>query len=233
MDNYKQRILLLLLIILAVTPGFCQTKGMYKTSIVRAAPGRLFDLIEYYKIGIADAKSSGKDEPVMMRHSQGDQWDLLILQPIRNISESQSPDYGSEYYDMVAWKEDIYGYGANHEEYKNRINEGGYYHVEMFVSLPGKQKELLKERQMENEYLRLIERPENLIFTRDQGGGKFDIFTIGIYRDIKHYAESADIPDDKEQEAAIKAGFEGSATIGTYLRTLINEHHDTLARRIE
>jgi len=233
MIYYKQGISLLLFTILSVTSGFCQSNSMYKTSIVRAAPGKLLDLIEYYKNEITVARSSGADEPVMMRHSQGDQWDLLILQPIMDLDNSINPAYGSKYYDMIAWKEDIFGYGPEHQDFKNRINEGRYYHVEMFVSLAGKQKELLKEREMENQYLRLIERPENLIFTRDMGGGKFDIFTIGIYKDIKHYAESADIPEDKKQEAAIKAGFEGADKIGIYLRTLINEHHDTLAGRVE
>ena len=233
MINYQQRFPLLLITVLAVTSGFCQSNSMYKTSIVRAAPGKLLDLIDYYKNEIAVARSSEYDEPVMMRHSQGDQWDLLVLQPIMELDNSMNPVYGNKYYDMIAWKEDIFGYGTEHQDFKNRINEGRYYHVEMFVSLAGKQNELLKEREMENQYLRLIERPENLIFTRDMGGGKFDIFTIGIYKDIKHYAESADIPEDKKQEAAIKAGFEGADKIGTYLRTLINEHHDTLAGRVE
>ncbi len=233
MNNFQQGISLVILTVLSLTSGFCQSKSMYKTTIVRAAPGKLMDLIDYYKNEISIAKSSGEDEPVMMRHSQGDQWDLLILQPIMELNNSMNPSYGNKYYDMIAWKEDIFGYGPKHQDFKNRINEGRYYHVEMFVSLAGKQKELLTEREMENHYLRLIERPENLIFTRDMGGGKFDIFTIGIYNDIKHYAESADIPEDKKQEAAIKAGFEGADKIGTYLRTLINEHHDTLAGRIE
>ncbi len=55
------------------------------------------------------------------------------------------------------------------------------------------------------------------------------LFTLGFYRDLKHYAESADIPE-KDQEAPAKAaGFEGASHIGTYLRNLISEHHDTLA----
>ena len=48
-------------------------------------------------------------------------------------------------------------------------------------------------------------------------------------RDLKHFAESADIPEEKEEEAARHAGFEAANRIGTYLRTLIHQHHDTLA----
>jgi len=148
MNNCQHVSNLLLLAILSVTSGFSQSKSMYKTSIVRAAPGKLIDLIDYYKNEIAVKKTSGEDEPVMMRHSQGDQWDLLILQPIMDLDNSMNPAYGNKYYDMIAWKEDIFGYGPEHQEFKNRINEGRYYHVEMFVSLAGKQNELLKEREM-------------------------------------------------------------------------------------
>ena len=133
MIYYKQGISLLLLIILVVTSGFCQSNSMYKTSIVRAAPGKLLDLLDYYKNEISVARSSGEDEPVMMRHSQGDQWDLLILQPIMDLDNSLNPSYGNKYYDMIAWKEDIFGYGPEHLDFKNRINEGRYYHVEMFA----------------------------------------------------------------------------------------------------
>ena len=38
-----------------------------------------------------------------------------------------------------------------------------------------------------------LKEPENFIFVRDQGAA-WDIFTIGVFRDLKHYAESADVP---------------------------------------
>ena len=63
---------------------------------------------------------------------------------------------------------------------------------------------------------------------RDQGAA-WDLFTIGCFRDLKHYAQAADV-SQKDQDAAAKAaGFESSNQIGPYLRTLISLHHDTLA----
>jgi hypothetical protein len=97
----------------------------------------------------------------------------------------------------------------------------------MFIALPGKKAELLREREMENDYLRRIDRPQNLIFTKTLGGS-WDAFTLGLYRDLKHYAESADTPPDRQEQAARAAGFEGADRIGTYLRTLIARHNDTL-----
>ena len=75
---------------------------------------------------------------------------------------------------------------------------------------------------------RARKRPENFIFVRDQGAA-WDVFTIGVYRDLKHYAESADILVQQQEEAAKKAGFDSASAIGPYLRTLIRTHHDTLA----
>ena len=102
----------------------------------------------------------------------------------------------------------------------------------MFVALPGKQNELLAQREMENVYLQEIGRGKNLIFTVDQGG-HWDSFTLGGYRDIKHFAESADIPLEVEEKAAIKAGFKGANHISPYLRSLIDMHHDTLGGKVE
>jgi len=81
---------------------------------------------------------------------------------------------------------------------------------------------------MENAYQRTLKRPVNFIFVRDQGAA-WDIFTLGLYRDLKHYAESADLAEKDREAAAKAAGFESSNHIGPYLRSLINKHHDTLA----
>ncbi len=80
---------------------------------------------------------------------------------------------------------------------------------------------------MENHYLRELDRPQNLIFVRE-AGGPWDSFTLGFYRDLKHYSESADIPAEAADRAAKTAGFEGGDRIGSYLRRLILYHRDTL-----
>jgi hypothetical protein len=102
-----------------------------------------------------------------------------------------------------------------------------YYHVEMFVALAGRRRELLEERRMENHYLRELDRPQNLIFVRE-AGGPWDSFTLGFYRDMKHYAESADIPAEAEDRAAKAAGFQGADQIGSFLRRFLLYHRDTL-----
>ena len=212
---------------------------LYKVSLVQAAPGKLTDLIDLNKARFADLKAAGDELPLWMRHSQGDHWDLMILSPMgsyadyyqrdriakRSQAEAKSAKLLPE---EIAWQEDLFVYGPPVAELRKAFADGGFFHVEMFVSLPGQFADLLKEREMENAYSRALKEPENFIFVRDQGAA-WDIFTVGVYRDLKHYAESADVPA-KDQEAAAKAaGFDAPSQIGPYLRRFIREHHDTLA----
>jgi hypothetical protein len=70
-------------------------------------------------------------------------------------------------------------------------------------------------------------RPQNAVFVRE-AGGSWDCFTLGPYKGWKHYAERDDIPKDKSAAAAKAAGFAGDDQIGPYLRSLIQDHHDSL-----
>ena len=118
------------------------------------------------------------------------------------------------------------------ETVKRAFENTAYYHIEIFMSLPGKQAELFKEREMENAYQVETGRPENLIFTRDQGAG-WDLFTLGCYRDLKHWADSGDYSKEMRDAAARKAGFADADSIGPYMRTLIDMHRDTMGVAIK
>jgi hypothetical protein len=130
--------------------------------------------------------------------------------------------------DATAWTEDVFVFGPPLPAVRAALGPAGFFHIEMFEALPGKRAGLLKQREMENDYSRRMGLPENLIFVRDSGAA-WDLFTVGGYRDLKHYAEGSDLPEGKSDEAARAAGFDGAKGIGPYLRTLIALHHDTLA----
>jgi len=214
---------------------------MYKTTLVQAAPGKLLELIDLYKTRASAYQAAGDDAPLWMRHSQGDRWDLLILFPIGSYSEYYQPqrvakraqadasqNLSEKFQQDIAWQEDVFVSGPPLEALRKAFAEGAFFHVEMFQALPGKFADLKQERVMENTYARGIKEPENFIFVRDQGAA-WDIFTIGVFRDLKHYAQSTDVPA-KDQEAAAKAaGFDAPSQIGPYLRRFIALHHDTLA----
>jgi len=232
-------LLLIILALFAVSTSAAAPTYLYQAKLVQAAPGKLLELIELQKSRLTEYRNAGDDQPLMMRHSQGDHWDLLLLIPMKSYSDYYSPERVSkrkqvlkesqEKLDaLIAWQEDVFVYGPSLSELQKAFASSAYFHVEMFDALAGKQSELFKEREMENAYLKTLKRPENLIFVRDQGAS-WDLFTIGTYRDLKHFAESAGIPETEQDAAAKAAGFEAASRIGPYLRTLISSHHDTLA----
>lgn len=218
----------------AATPTY-----LYRARLIQAAPGKLLDVIDLLKATQARYKEVGDEPPLLMRHSQGDRWDLLSLIPMKSYHEYYSAERTAKRAaafkqthasldELVAWQEDVFVYGPPVADLRTELSSSAFFHVEMFDALAGKQSELYKEREMENAYLKALKRPENFIFVRDQGAA-WDLFTIGAYRDLKHFAESAGIPESEQEAAAKAAGFEAASRIGPYLRTLINAHHDTLA----
>lgn len=216
---------------------------LYRAKLVQAAPGKLLDLIELHKSSLSGYKDAGDEQPLAMRHSQGDRWDLLILIPMKSYEAYYSTERVAKRRQalsgiqgrleaLIAWQEDIFVYGPPLGELQTAFASSGFFHVEMFDALAAKQAELFKEREMENAYQKALKRPENFIFVRDQGAA-CDLFTIGAYRDLKHFAESAGFSETEQDSAARGAGFEAANRIGPYLRTLISSHHDTLAVKIK
>jgi hypothetical protein len=214
---------------------------LYQVKLIRAAPGKLLEVIDLLKADMKNYQAYGIEQPYLIRHSQGDHWDLMMIYPINDLatyfsddfqkglagSNSLGKDYGDPFFQQISHQEESIVKGPGKALFHDWFRQYGYYHVEIFTSLAGKQAELLREREMENVYLEEINRRPNFIFTKVTGAA-WDIFTIGCYTGLKDYAASADIPIEDENRAAKKAGFESVYTIGSYLRSLILVHHDTL-----
>lgn len=216
---------------------------LYRVTLVQASPGKMTELIDLYKQRFAADASAGDEAPLWMRHSQGDHWDLMILQPMGSYAQFFSNERmaqrqraeqatAARMRDDIAWQEDLYCAGPAIAELRRAFAEGSFFHVEMFVALAGHFDDLYRERQMENAYGRGVHQPENFIFVRDSGAA-WDLFTIGVFRDLKHYAESANLSPQQQDAAAKAAGFESASQIGPYLRRFISTHHDTLAVAIK
>ncbi|MBN2408664.1 MAG: hypothetical protein JXE07_02915 [Candidatus Aminicenantes bacterium] len=238
----------------AVTPAnppqTAEPAYLYKTTFVRAAPGKLLELIDLTKSRMDVYDASGDERPFWWRHTQGDQWDLMLLFPMGSYSEFYSKErmarrnkaaeasalphkaFLRKLNACSAWREDILVLGPPLESMKKAFEDTAYYHIEICVALPGKQEELYKEREMENIYQVALGRPENMIFVRDQGAA-WDLFTLGCYRDIMHWASSGEITKERREEAARRAGFSSPEAIGPYLRTLIDWHRDTMGVAIK
>jgi len=233
------------LILLVSIPVFAQQQ--YKVTLLRANPGDLLELIDAIKEDITNHETYGIEEPYLLRYSQGDHWDLMLIYPIEGTSTYFSDDkmekrpssnsleqaYGDAFYDFVSFQEEAIVEGPNKEKFNNWFENYGYFHIEIFTALAGKQDGLLKQRQDENVFYDNINHRPNLIFTR-VFGPSWDIFTIGAYKDLKDFAGagSPELSFEKENKAAKDAGFEGVNYIGSYLRSLLLKHHDTIANKI-
>lgn len=221
---------------------------LYKVTLLRAAPGKLAELLDWYAAMAASGYYTAASEraPIVMRHSQGDQWDLLVIAPmegwysyyaarrgeLRNKAEKKYRDLLAADDNLVAYAEDLFAWGPDIADLTREIDGKRLFHIEMFAALAGKNGELYRQRQMENEYLSATGQTANMIFSVE-AGGDVDIFTIGAHEDLATFAAAAPASDEEKEAAAKAAGFKDRADISFLLRRLINSHHDTLATSVE
>jgi hypothetical protein len=244
-DTFSETIMLTLLTALALaTHPPSDTTYLYRALFVRAAPGAFTQVLDEYRNRLP-VYEGADGRPEIMRHRQGDHWDFMLLFPM----ESFETYYGEERRalraaaaaaagisdgefqrttnGLIAWREEMFVLGPSIEKVRDAFGSGTFFHVEIFIAVPGKHDELFQQREMENAYLAALERPQNMIFRR-VGGAAWDLFTIGIYRDQPYFAAADLIPAERQDAAARAAGFESSSAIGPYLRTLMSRHQDTL-----
>lgn len=221
---------------------------LYQVTTVRAAPGNLEELLDW----VAQMKASGFFEdagehpPFVMRHSQGDQWDLLKITPMESWTKYHSKSatkkrgaaaqkYAAQLASgsaMLAFAEDHFAYGPPLSEMESEFAQNGLFHIEMFEAAPGKASELIKQRQMENDYLARTGQTTNMIFHR-AAGSDVDLFTIGFHESLEAFAAPSGATALEAEAAAKAAGFKDRADLSFYLRSLISGHHDTLATKVE
>ena len=216
-------------LLLTPLPAFdLEEQSLYRTTLVRAAPGRLQDLITFL------ADETMKRGSMIARHSQGDDWDLIQITP---LPDANSPSLNALtqsdlFHELIAHQEDLFVFGPPPEEVRPRFEQAGLFHIEMFKALPGHRQALLEQRIMENDYYRALNKPGNMIFTRAMGSA-WDLFTLGFYENMVAFAANSEVDALTEDQAAQTAGFADASAIGLYLRSLIAYHNDTLAVPIE
>src|SRR5260370_17812753 len=68
------------------------SSSLYRILLLRAAPGRLLEVIDLYKRQLPVYDRGGESRPFLLRHSQGDQWDLRLLFPMESFAAYYPPD---------------------------------------------------------------------------------------------------------------------------------------------
>ena len=69
-----------------------QGEYLYKVTTIRAATGALAELLDWEAQLSASEYyvEAGQERPLLMRHSQGDQWDLLVIVPMQSWTDYHS-----------------------------------------------------------------------------------------------------------------------------------------------
>jgi hypothetical protein len=218
---------------------------LYRFSMIQAAPGKLAELVSLHRQRVPVIVAGGDEQPVLIRHSQGDRWDLLVIYPTGPLGEYYRRDrvarrdaaagaaglgsaaFARQAVELTAWHEDVYVEGPSVADLRAYLKGTSLAHLEMMQALAGKRDELVNERQMENTYNTLRGRPAALIFTHNQGAA-WDVITLDAWRDWRQYGELQMIAADVSDAAAKKAGFPSADGVGAYMRSLISTHHDSL-----
>lgn len=244
-----QWLLLLALGLLFPMPARGQTEGdyLYNVTMLRAAPGHFTELIEALQADSELREEAGDLAPFWIRHSQGDQWDFMLIYPIGDPAEffeassvegreavtksARGQAVAARLEEATAFQEEWFARSVAVEELARRFDGMGLFHVELFAGLPGKRAELLEQRRMENRYYTHLGRQLNVLFVRS-AGPNWDAMTIGFHESLQTFAAAGVRYTTEEQnEAAKAAGFGDVSQISPYLRSLLSYHNDTLGVR--
>src|SRR5215475_2020239 len=138
----QMRFFLLLIILgsFAASASAAAPTYLYQAKLVQAAPGKLLELIELQKSRLTEYRNAGDDQPFMMRHSQGDRWDLLLLIPMKSYADYYSAERVmkrtqvlKESQDkleaLIAWQEDVFVYGPPLDELRKAFASSAFFHV--------------------------------------------------------------------------------------------------------
>jgi len=247
-----RHLILLATLLLGLYPASAaaQTEGdyLYNVRMVRAASGEWLELMDLLEAAEALHIEAGDVAPFWMRHSQGDQWDFMLIHPMDDHPTFHAPervarragvwesargrDLAGRIEAATAYTEEWFARSVPLEVMRARFDGMGFFHIEMFAGLPGRRDALLDQRRMENQFYEALGRQLNLLFVRDSGPN-WDAMTIGFYESLQAYANAGAGKTEAAQDAAARgAGFDGVGGISPLLRSLLSYHHDTLAVRV-
>lgn len=202
----------------------------YLVTQLRAAPGNLPKLLDL--IDKTDWANMPGGRPIVMRHSQGNHWDIMLLVKNDNCNTKACATFAASIDELADFKLQFTAHSETDWKAVSALDaNSGLYHIEMFQAGAGKHNALMRQRVIENDYIERIGGRANTIFTVGLGSD-FDIFTIGFYESLEAYAKPDPATVEEKEAAAKAAGFKDRADVSFLLRELIVGHQDTLAVKV-
>lgn len=212
--------------------------GLYRITMLRAAPGQWYELKAIIEgQGEAGGESeSGRMIPFRIRHSQGDQWDFMLIQPIASWERYFSEDrqvleepVRAAIEEHADYELDWFVSGPSHAEARELFANARIYHLEMFRARAGMRGKLEDSRIRENAIFEDVGAKPNTIWV-GQFGSDYDVMTIGFHASWAAYAEHNGTGSDEEWEAlSRKHGYAGAGDLSPQLRSFLTAHNDTFA----
>jgi hypothetical protein len=218
-------------------PSYAQAAGasdaqqLYHVHVVKAAPGKLRDLMDTY---LSAPVPAGEQHPVVLRHREGDDWDLLVLTPYGKAEHvvsaaAPSADIQAAYAKVRANSErhtDSFAAGPAWSDGQKTFDGGAnaVYVVAVYRALNGHRDQLA-------ETLRKLSAAEvagRTVTLRHVEGGPFDFIQITRYDSWNDI--DADTPAAAERLRA--QGFTMPDGPSIELRQHMAEHHDTICVRV-
>jgi hypothetical protein len=104
----------------AQPPQQAQASEIYHVHVVKAAPGKLAQLINEYKNAPGPSPDEPQVSPIILRHREGSEWDLIVITPLgkkTTITADPVPQAVQAYYNRIQpltdWHGDTFAVGPS------------------------------------------------------------------------------------------------------------------------
>jgi hypothetical protein len=197
---------------------------LYHIHISKAAPGKLPQLIDAYKNGPAPEASEPQFTPIILRHRDGDEWDLITITPLgkqTTLTTNAPPQAIMDYYQRVGplsdWHNDTFVLGPSWAVVQKALvvaKGEPVYVVTDYRALPGHRQQLraVLDRNAQDTPGR------NVLFVHMEGAS-------WNFLDITRYDSWADMGAPPPQPPAGTPPQEQGLAIREHMAV----HHDTIA----
>ncbi len=141
--------LLLLCPVLGQAEPTGELSTLYRIQTFRAAPGALLEFIEINRTLANEGFYEGWSEtaPFMARHSQGDQWDIMLIHPmisygayfaadkltIRRQAHGKFARHLERLEEITSFKEDLFAAGPGLEILAQEFKDRNFLHIEILI----------------------------------------------------------------------------------------------------
>jgi hypothetical protein len=200
-----------------------QNVELYHVRLVKAAPGKLADLVDSELKAPPIFNQKADQRPVILRHAQGDDWHLLVITPLgkeATVSPEPPParqEFVAQARGLSARHSDTFAQGPSWAEAQKLLagdgKGGGVFLVSTFEPVSGQRDQLLAALKQ------APDAAETLVFEHREGAA-WQVMTI------TGYSSWAALGEGMQRERTERKG--GVSPVNPHVAA----HHDTIAERV-